>query len=154
MKMNFTLKTCCWLTLALACVPVLAHSSDEQDAIATAQKLFDGMAAHDAAMIRSTVLPDARLYALRPDGTTQTSRASDFADHISALQGSLVERFTAKPTVLIRDRIAQVWGDYEFLRDGKFGHCGIDSFSLLRTSDGWKIASITYSSETTGCRGH
>ena len=143
-----------WFSIALLCMPVVARATDEADAIAAAQKLFDGMAAHDAAMIRSTVLPDATLYALRPDGAAQTSKATDFADHISALQGALVERFIGKPTVLVRGRIAQVWGEYEFLRDGKFGHCGVDSFSLLKTADGWRIASISYTSETTGCPGH
>jgi hypothetical protein len=147
------MKTRWCFTIAFLCTPLIARSADEQDAIATAQKLFDGMAAHDAVMIRSTVLPDARLYALRADGAAQTSNASDFADHISAVQGSLVERFTGKPTVLVRGGIAQVWGEYEFLRDGKFGHCGVDSFSLLKTADGWKIASIAYTSETTGCPG-
>jgi hypothetical protein len=142
------------VTITLLSVPLLARAADEQDALATAQKLFDGMAAHDAAMIRSVVLADARLYALRQDGTAQTSNATDFADHISAMQGSLLERFTGKPTVLVRGRIAQVWGEYEFLHNGTFGHCGVDSFSLLKTADGWKIASIAYTSETTGCPAH
>jgi hypothetical protein len=131
-----------------------ARSTDEQDAMALAQKTFDGMAAHDASVIRSTVLPDARLYALRPDGTVQSTSMEDFAARISEMPGELLERFTGKPTVLVRGRIAQVWGEYEFLRDGKFGHCGIDSFSLMKTAEGWKISAITYTSETSGCPGH
>jgi hypothetical protein len=139
---------------ALATLCLVAGTSEDTDALATTQKLFDGMAAHDAAVIRSTVLSDARLYALRADGSAQGVSASDFADRIAGMKGDLVERFTAKPTVLVSGNIAQVWGEYEFLRDGKFGHCGIDSFSLLRTAGGWKIATIAYTSETTGCSGH
>jgi hypothetical protein len=48
--------------------------------------------------------------------------------------------------------MAQVWGDYEFFRDGKFGHCGVDSASLFKTAEGWKIATIVYTVETTGCK--
>jgi hypothetical protein len=45
-------------------------------------------------------------------------------------------------------------GEYEFIRDGKFRHCGIDSFTLFKTDQGWKVATIVYTAETTGCKGH
>ena len=38
-----------------------AQTSDEKEAIATLQRTLDGIAAHDGAMIRSTMLPDARI---------------------------------------------------------------------------------------------
>ena len=49
--------------------------------------------------------------------------------------------------------MAQVWGEYEFLRDGKFNHCGVDTASVFRTASGWKIASLSYTTETKGCPG-
>jgi hypothetical protein len=144
------------LLAALLAASVLPSSetSDKTDAIATVQKLFNGMAAHDAAMIRSTVLPDARFYSVRADAPPSSTPAEDFANHIAAFKGDLLERFTRQPTVSLRGQMAQVWGEYEFLRDGKFGHCGVDSVSLFKTADGWKIASIAYTSETTNCPGH
>jgi hypothetical protein len=83
-----------------------------------------------------------------------STSAEDFITHLANVQGSLLERFTGQPKVLVRGGIAQVWGEYEFLRDGKFGHCGIDSFSLFKTGEGWKIATIAYTAETSGCPGH
>jgi hypothetical protein len=140
------------ILVLIAFAPLFAQSSDERDAVAVAQQVFDGMKAHDAALMRSAMLPDARLYAVRQTGATVSTAAADFAAQVSGIQGDLVERFTARPQVLIRGRMAQVWGEYEFLRDGKFNHCGVDSFSLLKTADGWKIAAIVYTSETTGCK--
>lgn len=140
--------------LAFALAPMFAQSTDEKDAIAAVQQLFDGMKAHDAARIGSVMLPDARLYSIRGAGATTSTPAADFGKQIAGIQGDLVERFTAKPTVLIRGSMAQVWGEYEFLRDGQFHHCGVDSVSLLKAADGWKIAAIVYTSETTGCKGH
>lgn len=137
----------------LLLAPLAAQTSDERDVVAVAQKTFDGMKAHDAEMIRSTMLPNARLLAVRDTGATVSTAGADFAGQIAANKSELVERFTSPPQVLIRGRIAQVWGEYEFLRDGKFNHCGVDSFSLLKTADGWRIASIIYTSETTGCKG-
>jgi hypothetical protein len=139
--------------LLFALTPLFAQTSDEKDAVDTAQKTFNGMAAHDAAMIRSTMLPDARLYSARDEGApTASTSAEDFASRIASIKENLLERFTKKPSVLIRGRIAQVWGEYEFLRDGKFNHCGVDSFSLLKTAEGWKIATIVYTMETAGCK--
>jgi hypothetical protein len=141
------------LTLLLCALAVCAQSADEKDTIAAVQRVFDGMKAHDAGMIRSIMLPDARLYAIRDTGATVSTAAADFATQIAANKSELLERFTARPQALIRGRMAQVWGEYEFLRDGKFNHCGVDSVSLLKTADGWKIAAIVYTSETTGCKG-
>jgi hypothetical protein len=139
--------------LLFAAIP-FAQSSEDQDAVAAAQKLFDAMSAHDGAAIRALLLPDARFYAVREDRAPSVTPGESFADQIGKISGKILERFTGAPRVLIRGRMAQVWGEYEFLRDGKFNHCGVDSFSLFKTPEGWKVASISYTSETTGCAGH
>lgn len=133
---------------------LFAQTTDEKDAVAAVQKLFDSMAARDGAMIRSTMLPDARVYSVRDQAAPAVRTGEDMAVQIAASPDGLLERFTKKPAVSIRGRMAQVWGEYEFLRAGKFTHCGVDSVSLFKTGDGWKIAAITYTVETTGCAGH
>jgi len=134
-------------------IPLFGQTSDEKDAVAMVQKTFDAMAAHDGAKIRATMLADARLYAVRNESAPTSTSVDDFANQIESLKGDLLERFTARPSVSIRGRMAQVWGEYELLRDGKFNHCGVDSVSLLKTAQGWKIATIVYTAETTGCKG-
>jgi hypothetical protein len=148
------------ITLVLfASGSLFAQTSDEKDALATVQKTFDAMAAHDTATIRSLMLPDARLYSIRA-GAASTATAvtgtaiEDFATRIGGTKGELLERFTAKPSVSIRGQMAQVWGEYEFLREGKFTHCGVDSVGLFKTPEGWKIATLAYTVEPTGCKGH
>ena len=47
--------------------------------------------------------------------------------------------------------IASVWTPYDFWVDGKFSHCGIDIFDLVKTAEGWKISGLTYTVERTGC---
>jgi hypothetical protein len=131
-----------------------AQTPEEKDVVAAAQKVFDGMAAHDAAAIRSVMLPEARLYAVRDDRAPTATPADAFAGTIAGATGSLLERFTETPHVMIRGRMAQVWSEYEFLRDGQFSHCGVDTFTLFKTAEGWKIAAISYTAETTGCKGH
>jgi hypothetical protein len=141
------------LMLALL-APLFAQTAEERDAVAAVQKLFNAMAAHDATAIRSTMLPEARLFSVRDQRAPTSRSGEEFATQIGSIKNELLERFTGRPTVSIRGRMAQVWGEYEFLEDGKFTHCGVDSVSLFKTDDGWKIATIQYTVETTGCKGH
>ncbi len=118
--------------------------------MAVVQRTFDGMAANDAAKILSSMTSDARLYGVR-NGAAYAMAADQWANRIASAKGKFDEHFTKQPAVSIHGTIAHVWGEYEFLRDGKFTHCGVDSFSLLKTADGWKVAAIFDTEETTGC---
>lgn len=143
------------MRFAIACIfallPLAAQTSDEKDVLAAVQKTFDGMAANDAAKILASMTADARLYGVRPNGALYAMPADQWANRIASIKSALVERFTKAPTVSIHGTIANVWGEYEFLRDGKFTHCGVDSFNLLKTADGWRVAAILDTEETTGC---
>jgi len=141
------------LFLVAAALYGQAPAPDEKDAVAAVQKLFDAMKAKDAAAIRGLMLPEARLHSVRAEATPSSSAGESFATQIAGAKGELVERFTAAPQVSIRGRMAQVWGEYDFHRDGKFTHCGVDTVTLFKTAEGWKIATIAYTVETTGCKG-
>jgi len=140
-------------SLLLIAILLPAQTSAEKEVIAVVQKAFDGIGARDAEMIRSTMLADARIVSFRDTGAPSSTAAADMAAQIGASKVAMVERFTSPPHVLIHGRIAQVWGEYEFLRDGKFSHCGVDSATLFNTPDGWKIATLSYTVERTGCKG-
>lgn len=127
--------------------------SEEAEVKAVLEKTFRAMSAHDGELLRSTMLPDARLYSVRDDGAPATRSLDEFVKQIVGTKTDLVERFTGRPKVMIRARIAQLWGEYEFLRDGKFSHCGIDTAVLFKQANTWKIASLSYTVETKGCKG-
>ena len=48
------------------------------------------------------------------------------------------------PEVRVNGLIATVWAPYDFWIDGKFSHCGVDQFDLIKTEEGWKIAGGVY----------
>ena len=49
--------------------------------------------------------------------------------------------------VRVNGLIATVTAPYDFWIDGKFSHCGVDSFDFIKTGDGWKIAGGVYTVE-------
>ena len=139
--------------MLLAATVLSAQSSDEKDVLAVVQKTFDGIGSHDGELIRASMLPDARIYQVRDTGAASSTALADMVTQVSGTKVAMLERFTSSPQVLIRGRIAQVWGEYEFLRDGKFSHCGVDTATLFKTAEGWKISTLSYTVERTGCKG-
>jgi hypothetical protein len=129
---------------------IFAASPEEAQVTSAVQNLFDAMAAHDAAAIRGAFVNDARMVAVRPDGTVSVTAVEGFATRIGTAKEAYLERMW-EPKVLIRGSIAQLWAPYDFHRDGKFNHCGIDSVSLVKVEGAWKIAGISYTSETENC---
>jgi hypothetical protein len=137
------------LTLLLAGF-LFAASPEETQVTAAVQRLFDAMAAHDSAKIQAAFVKDAQLISLRADGTPAVSSAETFATRIGAAKEALLERMW-DPKILVQGTIAHLWAPYDFHRDGKFHHCGIDSVSLVKVEGAWKVAGISYTSETTNC---
>jgi hypothetical protein len=135
---------------AAAPTPAKEASAAERSAVlAVVQKFFDAMAAADAEALRSTSLPTFQFHAVRSDakGTAVSRRTLDeFATQIADSKGRLLERMW-DATVLVHERIAMVWTPYDFHRDGKFTHSGIDIFTLARTDAGWKILDLAFTVE-------
>jgi len=140
--------------LLSASVPLAAQapSTADRDVVAAVQQIFDAMARCDAAGVRARTLPDGRLFRLTPGSgqpPTSTTLAA-FAAQFDTCPRKLLERMWA-PQVRVHKGIASVWAPYDFWADGAFSHCGIDSFDLADTADGWKLAGGIYTVERDGC---
>lgn len=139
------------LLLVILSVPSFGDDSvEEKSVVATVQKLFDAMAAHDSSAARAVTLPEGRVIGVGEKRTSNTSQ-EEFAVRLATTKNSAYQERMWNPKVLIRGSIANVWADYDFHLDGKFSHCGIDSFSLVKSGETWKIAGIVYTIETAGC---
>ncbi|HWT00640.1 MAG TPA: nuclear transport factor 2 family protein [Pyrinomonadaceae bacterium] len=137
------------LTLALcACAAAQAPRTrgDRQEAAAVANKLFEAMRAKNAEAIRALFTPEGQLVAIdRPrtgagPSTTRVFTPEAFARLIAEAKApELVERMS-RFNVRIFGDMALVFGPYTFHVGDKFSHCGTNSFHLVRTPGGWKIA--------------
>ncbi|MCP5108865.1 MAG: hypothetical protein GY950_36110, partial [bacterium] len=93
-------------------------------------------------------------FSIREKENGPVLRKSGFKGIIDSLAQSKAQykETMQNPKVLIHKRIAVLWADYKFYVDGKFSHCGVDAFNLIKTKDHWQIAAIIYTVEKTGCR--
>lgn len=131
------------LVITLSSVSFLAQKPDDaKDALAVVNKLFDEMAAANAAGILATGTAENQLVAIRKlrDGKTRIDViGGDAFSKMFTKPGGTKEIMYA-PKVEVSGDWAMVWGRYAFYAGDKLSHCGINQFNLVRTEAGWKIA--------------
>ena len=148
------------LTIMIAATSALlaatrAESQSPRDSVVAAvNEFFHAMTARDTAALARVQFADGILYAARVQGDSvavHRGTLEGFAQQLVGLKETYVERMW-EPTVLVHGPLAVVWASYDFHRNKTFSHCGVDAFTLLRSPTGWKIATVSYTTEATGCK--
>ena len=128
-----------------------AQTEDEKAVKSVIVQLFDGMQKHDSTLIRACFHPSARMQSMgenRKTGLVEivTDNTIDgFVKSIGSLPATIqIEERELSSEIRIDAQMATAWTKYEFYRDGKISHCGIDAFQFYKTDKGWKILTITY----------
>jgi hypothetical protein len=130
-------------------------AQEEAAVLAPIDGVFAALAARDGPAAMQHVRPEGRFTAAveRPDGSrsirvmTSAEWAADLKPGAERLEERLVN-----PAIEIDGDIAMVWSNYTFTIDGKFSHCGVDHFDLVREGGSWKILNITWTQRTAGCQ--
>lgn len=151
------------LTLALlAPSPLLAQAAAPAEAAAEREvmdvvvRLFDGMRKGDSAMVRSTFDQRASMATamIRRDGTPAYQRDESINEFVQAVGTPHEETWDEKlwdPKVMVDRNLATVWTRYAFFLGTKFSHCGVDTFTLAKGAEGWKILFIADTRQQQGC---
>jgi hypothetical protein len=121
-------------------------NEDAENASEIPDRLFGAMKGKDAEAIRALFMPEGQLVAIdKPrDGKgiskTRVFTADAFAKMISEAKGAdFIEKMPNKE-VMVNGDLAMVSGRYTFYVGDKFSHCGTNTFNLVRTEAGWRIA--------------
>jgi hypothetical protein len=141
------------VAVALAALLTAAPSAEEKAVLAAVQGFFDSMVTKDAEAAKKILIPEGRLFSVRVQDGKKIVRSSsnqDFIDGLAKSDAAWLERMW-DPEVKIRGDIATVWTPYDFHINGKFSHCGIDAFDLVKKDGAWMISGGTYTVERTGC---
>jgi hypothetical protein len=115
--------------------------------------------AHDGVRLASLFLPQGstwinvlsdnayvRVKAKSPNATrVRISTYTDFAKLVSSSKANFDPTHT-NMTIHSDGTVASVYFDFIFLADGKETNRGSETWVLVKSNDGWRIANITYSS--------
>jgi hypothetical protein len=132
----------------LLALPAAVRAQDDRvEVLAVVTGLFDAMARGDTAGMRTFLHPEGRIVQTGFRDETSFHRLNTVTAFLSSIggvvaQGRRLEEKVFDPEVRIDDNLAQVWARYEFYVDGTMSHCGVDSYHVIRTADGWRILEI------------
>ena len=145
------------LFVFIACLSfsAFAQKTDEaKEATAVIDKLFAEMANHNPSAITELWTKEAILTAVirKKDGTNviHSMNSEAFSKNFSEKKNVIREDMYEMKTH-VDGGIAMVWGRYVFFVDGKVSHCGLNTFDLVKTDSGWKIANASSSIDPTAC---
>ena len=132
----------------IAILFVFTQSSNDREAVLqVVQTFFDTMTARDVERAREILVPQGRFHAMRSGSEPRSLSNEEYLAQLQASKQTMRERIW-NPEVRVHGSIAAVWAPYDFWIDGKFSHCGVDAFDLIKTDKGWKLAGGTYTIES------
>lgn len=148
------------LTLALVVTTAYARPAAAQRPLAPAAK--DAAAAAVLAVVDSALAvinigdrvalsdlmtPEGQVLAARErDGGGAYTLRTVAEQRAGGRRAPIIER-GFDPEVRIAGTIAMVWLPYDLYAEGRWSHCGVDLFTLVRVGSVWRIANFTYSIE-------
>ncbi|MBK8608549.1 MAG: nuclear transport factor 2 family protein [Chitinophagaceae bacterium] len=133
--------------LALTFVVVFAKAQTTEDSVKTViNNLFFAMKNGDAALLGSVFADSAILQTIGKNKTgeivVKNEPVAGFIESISSLPAGAADEQISFETINIDADLASVWTPYKFYFSGKFSHCGVNSFQLVRVKGEWKIQYI------------
>lgn len=145
--------------LLLIAAPGLADESPKAQVQQVVDSFQVSLTAKDAKALGDLFLPESKAWittlgepsftnvrAKHPDVTRYKAGSwQEFTDFVGKAKGSVEERFHNVRTDT-DGSVASVYFDFEFLMDGKVGNHGAETWQLVRTDQGWKIAAMLSSS--------
>ena len=119
-----------------------AQKSDEEGVKSTINRFFDAMRNSNSTELQATLYKTAVLQTINKSGEGISEDIQAFAQSLSKAQkGDLDEKIEFK-SIQIDQSLASVWTPYQFFYKGKFSHCGVNSFQLVKENGEWKIQYI------------
>lgn len=108
--------------------------------LAVAEEALAAITRGEWAAVAELMTPEAWAMSVRDS----TRYSISTPDDLRTRGGSgLVER-GFNPIVHVSGALAVVWLPYDLYRNGEWSHCGVDSFTLVRTGAEWKIANLSW----------
>lgn len=130
------------LFLAACCGDAAPAASPNDEVLAPIQRFFVAFAKRDKAGMLAEVSEGAEITSER-DGGLRRLTLDALTDRIVAYQPDKTLAETIANPIIHRDGpLAVVWASYSLAVDGKQDRCGVDSFTLLKLQDRWRIVAI------------
>lgn len=136
------------LIITFVCLnSVFAQSNDTLKIRSTIDQFFEGMASGDSATVHSLFYFNSKMSTVysASDKSVKVveTKLQQFVTAISTPHKEKWEERFKNLKINISGPMAHIWMDYSFYVDGILSHCGVNSFTMIKTQGRWLILSIT-----------
>jgi hypothetical protein len=129
------------------------HSEEVKQVIAS---MFEGMKSKNTEVIKAAFHPDAMMQTVKSGENGSElgfNSVADFLTRISSTPATtILDERILDYQIKVDGDMASAWTPYEFYVNDNFSHCGVNSFQLIRTPEGWKITYIIDTRRKEGCK--
>lgn len=144
------------LLCALCFCPANSQSGPRAEVRAAIDRFFEGFHHRDTAKMRMVLHDEVHMQRIGRDASGAPElipeSIGDFLASMAALPDTLqIQERLLDYRIRIDGDMAHAWTPYEFYVQGKFHHCGVNSFQLFRDPEGWKIIYIIDTRRVTDC---
>ena len=131
----------------------ILHAQSPEDSVkAVINKMFASMKGGDAKSLQECFADSAILQTITRAGKIRTEVVKEFITQISALPKDSADERITFDMVKVDDALAIAWTPYQFYYAGKFSHCGVNSFQLVRINGNWRIQYLIDTRRRTNCK--
>ena len=106
------------------------------------KEMLIAISTNDLAKAKYHVLEEGRVFRVRNDGMNFRSN-TEFFKQVGDQSTDYYERMW-DPIIMYRGDLAIAWTTYDFHLNGKFSHCGAESFTLTRVDNRWMVMDWAY----------
>ena len=131
---------------------VVSAQTAEDSVKAVVNKLFAAMKQSDAKSLQECFADSAILQTITRSGKIRNDAVKDFISQISSLPKDSADERITFDVVKVDDGLAIAWTPYQFYYAGKFSHCGVNSFQLIKVSGVWKIQYLIDTRRRLNCK--
>ncbi|GEM_PF-1176149 len=127
--------------------------SDKALVLEKVNQFFEALAKQDTTLFKSIVLPGGQTWAVQEQGDSVRISMRTFEDRIKKFINpvQVIQEWLLDIEIKIHQQVAMAWVPYELNLSGKFSHCGVDIFTLVKNKEGWKIVTVAFTMEPDGC---
>lgn len=141
-------------TLVLS-IETYAQKKEKSEVYKVVEDLFEGYRQGDSSMVSKTFMKGAVMQRVSSyEGKTTVSDPASVQSWLNYIGKGLDKVHDEQiwdPVISIDGDLATVWVKYALYLGKDFSHCGVDSFSLVKIDNEWKIFHIVDTRKNSSC---
>jgi hypothetical protein len=142
--------------VALLLLSAAANAQSTEDSVkAAVNQLFTAMKTVDPVLLENAFADSAILQTIQKNKEgvikVRTEEIKEFAEFLKSASRDALDERIVFDVVKVDADLAIVWTPYKFYYNGKFSHCGVNSFQLVRINNVWKIQYLIDTRRVNGC---